>query len=181
MIIVSKTRLAHIPLSTALCTVPWYTPLTKTSISHHKSVYVYIQTDLTTGTAVISPNLTTGNLHPQHGIKSHDHLVPAAHRATGSNGLVGYTIQKGAGIACWLERRTLDRKVASSDPGRSGGRIFFSRVCVLILSPFHPRVTAVARKRPPSFCQNCRWQVTPKHAYTLDPTKSEWADYDVQA
>ena len=22
-----------------------------------------------------------------------------------------------------------------------------------------------------------RWQVTPKHAYTLDPTKSEWADY----
>ena len=23
----------------------------------------------------------------------------------------------------------------------------------------------------------CRWQVTPKHAYILDPTKSEWADY----
>ena len=21
------------------------------------------------------------------------------------------------------------------------------------------------------------WQVTPKHAYTFDPTKSEWADY----
>ena len=21
------------------------------------------------------------------------------------------------------------------------------------------------------------WQVTPKHAYTLDPMKSEWADY----
>ena len=37
--------------------------------------------------------------------------------------------------------------------------------------------TAVARKRPWSFCQKCRWQVTPKHAYTLDPTKSEWADY----
>ena len=33
-----------------------------------------------------------------------------------------------AGIACWLERRTRDRKVASSNPGRSGGRIFFSRV-----------------------------------------------------
>ena len=28
-----------------------------------------------------------------------------------------------------------------------------------------------------SFCQNCRWQVTPKHAYTLDPTESELADY----
>ena len=32
------------------------------------------------------------------------------------------------GIACWLERRTCDRKVASSNPSRSGGRIFFSRV-----------------------------------------------------
>ena len=40
-----------------------------------------------------------------------------------------------------------------------------------------PRVTAVARKRPQSFCQKCRWHVTHKHAYTLDPTKSEWADY----
>ena len=40
-----------------------------------------------------------------------------------------------------------------------------------------PRVTAVARKRPRSFCQKCRWQVTPKYVYTLDPTKSEWADY----
>ena len=31
----------------------------------------------------------------------------------------------GAGIACWLERRTRDRKVASSNHGRSG-EIFFS-------------------------------------------------------
>ena len=54
-----------------------------------------------------------------------------------------------------------------------------SQLCVLILirCPFHPRFTAVARKRPRSFCRKCRWQVTPKHAYTLDPTKSEWADY----
>ena len=35
-----------------------------------------------------------------------------------------------------------------------------------ILCPFHPRVIAVARKRPRSFYQKCRWQVTPKHAYT---------------
>ena len=27
--------------------------------------------------------------------------------------------------------------------------------------------TAVARKRPWSFCQKCRWQVTAEHAYTL--------------
>ena len=39
-----------------------------------------------------------------------------------------------------------------------------------------PRVAAVARKRPRSFCLKCRWQVTPKHAYTLDQTKSEWTD-----
>ena len=47
----------------------------------------------------------------------------------------------------------------------------------LILRSFHPLVTAVAHKRPRSFCQKCGWQVTPKNAYTLDPTKSEWADY----
>ena len=46
----------------------------------------------------------------------------------------------------------------------------------LFRCPFHPRVTAVARKRPRSFCHKCRWQVTPKHAYTFDPTKSKWAD-----
>ena len=40
----------------------------------------------------------------------------------------------------------------------------------LIRCPFHPRVTAVARKRPWSFCQKCRWQDTPKHAHNLDPT-----------
>ena len=35
----------------------------------------------------------------------------------------------------------------------------------------------MAHKRPWSFWQKCRWQVTRKHAYTFDPTKSEWADY----
>ena len=77
----------------------------------------------------------------------------------------------GAGIAQWLERRTRDWKVAGSNPCWSGGRIFFSGVyflCWLLFRyPFHPRVTAVARKRSRSFCQACRWQVTAKHAYTL--------------
>ena len=77
----------------------------------------------------------------------------------------------GAGIAQWLERRTRDWKVAGSNPCWSGGRIFFSRVdflCWLLFRyPFHPRVTAVARKRSRSFCQKCRWQVTAKLAYTL--------------
>ena len=35
----------------------------------------------------------------------------------------------------------------------------------------------MARKRSRPFFQKCRWQVTPKHAHTFDPTKSEWADY----
>ena len=50
-------------------------------------------------------------------------------------------------VACWLERQTRDRKVASSNPGRSGGRIFSSRVNFvfwLIRCPFHPRVNVVA-------------------------------------
>ena len=38
---------------------------------------------------------------------------------------------------------------------------------------FHPHVTTVAHKRPQSFCQKCRWWVSPKHAYALDTTKSE--------
>ena len=79
------------------------------------------------------------------------------------------TYRRGAGIAQWSERRTRDRK--GSSPGRSGGRIFFSRVnflCWLLFRyPFHPRVTAVVRKRSQSFCQKCRWQVTAKNTYTL--------------
>ena len=47
----------------------------------------------------------------------------------------------------------------------------------LIRCPFHLRVTAETRKRPRSFRQQCRWPVTPKHAYTLHPTKSERVDY----
>ena len=38
-----------------------------------------------------------------------------------------------------------------------------------------PRVTAVARKRPLSFCRKCRLQVTLKHAYTFDPKKLDQA------
>ena len=60
---------------------------------------------------------------------------------------------------------------------------FFSRVnfvywlWISIQCLFHPHVTAVPYKRPWSFCQKCGWQVTSNHAYTLDPTKLEWADY----
>ena len=42
----------------------------------------------------------------------------------GANSFVPTAV--GTGIAQWLERRTRDRKVAGSNPCRSGGRIFFS-------------------------------------------------------
>ena len=35
----------------------------------------------------------------------------------------------------------------------------------------------MACKRPWSFCQKCRCQITHKHAYTLDPVKPELAYY----
>ena len=47
----------------------------------------------------------------------------------------------------------------------------------LIQCLFHPSNTVVACKRPWSFCQKCRWQVTPKHTYTLDSSGLEWANY----
>ena len=91
----------------------------------------------------------------------------------------------GFGIAQLVERHTRDPKFATASPGMSGGRIFFSRVFVVVVDSYSmsvpPRVTAVASKTPRSFCQKCRWQVTPKHAYTLDPTKSKRANYAVQA
>ena len=87
-------------------------------------------------------------------------------------------VSRGAGIACWLERLTRARKVASSNPGRSGGRNFFSRVNLVfwlfIRCPFQPRVTAVALKRPRLFCQKCRWQVTPKHAFWHNEVGVGW-------
>ena len=57
--------------------------------------------------------------------------------------------------------------------------LLWSFFCLLTLiwCLLHPHVTEVACKRPRSFCQKCRWQVTLKHAYNLDPMKSEWVDY----
>ena len=78
----------------------------------------------------------------------------------------------GAGIAQWLERRTRDRKGAGSTRLLERRENFLlqgplSVLLFLFRYPFHPRVTAVARKRPRSFCQKRRWEVTAKHAYTL--------------
>ena len=56
---------------------------------------------------------------------------------TDVKGEVGWVVEgggggwRGEGITQWLERQARDRKVAGSSPGRSGGRIFFSRVSFL--------------------------------------------------
>ena len=65
--------------------------------------------------------------------------------------------------------------------GRQENFLLQSQLCVLTLIwwPLRPHVTVVACKRPWSFCQKCRWQVTSEHVNTLDPTKLEWADYAV--
>ena len=80
-----------------------------------------------------------------------------------------------------IERRTHDRNVSGSSPGRSGDRIFFSRgnfLCRLLFRyPFHPRVTAVARKRSRSFCQKCRWQVTAVSSGTSHATTKQRCKY----
>ena len=58
--------------------------------------------------------------------------------------------------------------------------IMWSDLCVItVAKQIRAIMTAspsVARKRPRSFGQKGRWQVTPKHEYTRDPVKSEWAD-----
>ena len=77
----------------------------------------------------------------------------------------------GSGEGSFGERQTRDRKVSGSSPGRSDGRILFSRVSFLcwflFRYPFHPGVTAVARKKSWSFCQKCRWQISAKHTCIL--------------
>ena len=93
--------------------------------------------------------------------------------------------QTSFGVADWAECRTRDRKVAGSIPGSSGGRVFFSRVhflCRFIRRPFHLSVTALARKRPRSFCQKGRWRQLQSNVHTpLIQMKSCWVDYAVQA
>ena len=76
-----------------------------------------------------------------------------------------------AGIACWLEGRTRDRKVASSNPGSRAGE-FSSPELTLCADTYSVSVP------PPCYpSKSASGKLTPKPAYTLDPTKSEWADY----
>ena len=75
------------------------------------------------------------------------------------------------------ECRTRDRKVTSLNPGRNGGRIFFPRVnfvCRLLLGVHFTSVLPQWHVKDPG--HSAKSAGTPKHAYTLDPSKSEWND-----
>ena len=47
----------------------------------------------------------------------------------------------------------------------------------LIWRLLHPVLLQWHIKDPGKSDKKCWWQVTPKHSYTLDQTKSKWADY----
>ena len=71
-----------------------------------------------------SSNHTAGNgVH----LKTGSGLAPQEHDPISLQEPASHTT-RGAGIAQWLECRIRDWKVAGSNPCRSGGRIFFSRV-----------------------------------------------------
>ena len=90
------------------------------------------------------------------------------------------SIFQGAGIACHSCRSAsfVIERLRVQIPAEAAGE-FSSQELSLSTDLFGvgSPVTTVARKRLRSFCQKCKWQVTPRHAYTPDPTKSEWADY----
>ena len=77
-----------------------------------------------------------------HGILTHMQvMVPCVQKTSRSGFCTKWSW--GAGIDCWLERRTRDRKIASSNPGRNGGRIVFSRVNLVCWLLFGVRSTPV--------------------------------------
>ena len=82
--------------------------------------------------------------------------------------------------SCWLERQTRDRKVTSSNPSRSGGRIFFSRVNFVCWLLFSVRSTPVLPQwhiKDPGHSAKSVGGRLHLNTYTCDPTKLEWADY----
>ena len=103
-----------------------------------------------------------------------------------------------AGVGIWdiallEERRTRDRQVESSippslpppPPGSDDGRIFFSRVNFPVLTLLYgvrsiPVLQQGAHKRPRSFRQKCRWQVTAKTPIQPCPKSSQLAESRVE-
>ena len=83
-----------------------------------------------------------------------------------SSGRIFFSI---VNFLCWSQHRklTMEKKILPLLQHRK--LTMEKKILPLLLFryPFHPHVTAVARKRSRSFCQKCRWQVTAKHTYTL--------------
>ena len=103
--------------------------------------------------------------------------VPCGDRRSQRKGHLAAVLRYGfVGTICWYSTGlVIERLQVKSWQKQQENFLLQSQLCVLTLIQclFHPRVTTVARKRPWSFCQKYRWQVTAKHAYTLDPMKSE--------
>ena len=80
-----------------------------------------------------------------------------------------------------LKHRTRDLKVASSNPGRNGGRIFFSKVNFVCWLSFDVRFTPVLLQRhikcPSHSAKSAGGRLHLNTTHIFDPTKSEWADY----
>ena len=86
--------------------------------------------------------------------------------------------QDGMLVECW----TYDREFASSQqecPENFPLQGFTYADSYLVSLP--PLRYCSSMLKSLSFCQKCRWQVTPIHAYTFDPLKREWTDSAVQA
>ena len=88
-------------------------------------------------------------------------------------------------IACWQSTRLVIERLWVQIPAGAAGEFSFPELTFCADSYlvswclFHPCVTTVACKRPGHSAKKCRWQVTPRHADTLYPMKTEWADYAV--
>ena len=91
----------------------------------------------------------------------------------------------GAGIALLVARRTRDRKVESSNPGRGGGSIFFSRVNFVCWLSFGvlstPMLPQWHVKDPGHSAKGVGGRLQPNTHTSFDATKFEWVDYAVQA
>ena len=79
--------------------------------------------------------------------------------------------------------RLMNERLRVWVPAEAAGEFCFPKFTFLFGVRFNPISPQWHVKDPGhrSFCQKYRWQVISKHAYTLDPTKSKWADQAVQA
>ena len=103
-------------------------------------------------------------------------MIHCNHRKLDFNGTINHSWD-----SLLVKCQNRDLKVVSLNPSRSGRRIFFSRVNFVswLLFGAHsiPALLQWHVKDPGHSAKRCRWQVTPRHPYVLDPTKSEWDDY----